>query len=150
MAMNRTQIPSGVTVTLTAETASELMTRNPVSLREGATLAEALTCLTDRGIGGAAVIDEAGRPVGVLTDSDLVVHKRETLAAMKADDEDRTLVRDVMTPAVFTIGTTAKAGTVIEHMRSLNVHRLFVVDEAGTLLGVITSLDILRHLELPA
>jgi len=146
--MHPTLIPSGIALTLSAETASELMTRSPVSLREGATLAEAIACLTDRGIGGAPVIDEAGRPVGVLTESDLVVHKREGLAGMKPADEERTLVRDIMTPAVFTVRTDARAAAVIEHMRSLNVHRIFVVDEAGILVGVITSLDILRRLDL--
>jgi CBS domain-containing protein len=147
--MNHTLVPGGVTLTLSAELACDLMTQNPMSLREGSTFAEAIGCMTDRGIGGAPVIDEAGRPVGVLTDSDLVVHKREGRAGMKPVDEDRTLVRDVMTPAVFTVRTTARAGAVIEHMRSLNVHRIFVVDEAGILVGVITSLDILRRLELP-
>jgi CBS domain-containing protein len=31
-------------------------------------------------------------------------------------------------------------------MVDLKVHRLFVVDDLGTLVGVITVLDVLRHL----
>jgi predicted transcriptional regulator len=147
--MKATVSSRGTGVRLTAETAADLMTRSPVSLGEGATIAEAVNCLTERGISGAPVIDEAGRPVGVLTESDLVVHCKEGLAGKKAADDDRALVCDLMTPAVFTIRTDAAATTVIEHMRALNVHRIFVVDEAGILVGVITSLDILRRLELP-
>jgi len=47
-------------------TASEFMEPNPVSIRDTATVAEALAVLTDRGHGAAPVVDEAGKPVGVL------------------------------------------------------------------------------------
>jgi CBS domain-containing protein len=145
--MNTTVLPSGVTLTLSAKTVAELMTASPVSLREGATIAEAVACLTERGISGAPVIDEAGRPVGVLTESDLMIHHRERSAAAHPETPDLAAVRDVMTPAVFTLRTDAPAVTLIEHMRSLNVHRMFVVDEDGSLVGVVTALDLLRHLE---
>jgi CBS domain-containing protein len=145
--MNATLLPRGVTLTLSAKTVAELMTPSPVSLREGATIAEALACLTERGISGAPVIDEAGRPVGVLTESDLVIHRRESPTGTGVAAPDRAAVRDVMTPAVFTLRTDAPAVTVIEHMRSLNVHRIFVVDEDGSLVGVVTALDLLRRLE---
>jgi len=63
---------------LQAESAAELMTANPVSVRENATLREALVLLIDKGFSAAPVIDNAGRPVGVLSRSDLLVHDRET------------------------------------------------------------------------
>ena len=56
------------------------------------------------------------------------------------------ILRDLMTPAVFSVTPDAAATEVIEHMLALNVHRLFVVDRAGVLVGVISVLDILRHL----
>jgi CBS domain-containing protein len=146
--MNETLSPSGIALTFPARTVGELMTPSPVSLAEGATVSEAISCLTDRGISGAPVIDAAGRPVGVLTQSDLIIHFRERSLADPAS-EVRAIVRDVMTPAVFTLRPDAPAATVIEHMRALNVHRLFVVDGNGLLVGVVTALDILRHLELP-
>jgi CBS domain-containing protein len=40
------------------------------------------------------------------------------------------------------------ASSVVEQMRELNVHRLFVVDEDGVMVGVITAMDIIRHLRL--
>lgn len=145
--MSTTLAPSNVTLTLTAKTIAELMTPSPVSLREGATIPEAVACLTSRGISGAPVIDEAGRPVGVLTESDLMIHDRERSAGAAGSEPDRASVRDVMTPAVFTLRTDAPAVTVIEHMRALHVHRIFVVDEYGILVGVVTALDLLRRLE---
>jgi CBS domain-containing protein len=38
------------------------------------------------------------------------------------------------------------AGKVVSEMVSLKVHRLFVVDDDGILVGVISALDVLRHL----
>jgi predicted transcriptional regulator len=145
--MSATLTPSGISLTLAAKTAADLMSPNPISLREEATLAEAITSLIDRGISGAAVIDAAGRPVGVLTEADIVVHARERLIGATAADQS--LVCDVMTPAVFTLRTDSGAATVIQHMRSLNVHRIFIVDNDGILVGVVTALDLLRKFELP-
>src|SRR5207302_6938674 len=62
---------------LRAETAADLMTANPVSVREDASLKEAIALLIDRGYSAAPVIDRAGRPVGVLSRTDVIVHDRE-------------------------------------------------------------------------
>src|SRR5438876_12353514 len=66
------------TLGLTAETAAELMTSNPVSLRDTATLAEAIALLTDKGLSAAPVIDAAGHPIGVLSRRDTLAPDRET------------------------------------------------------------------------
>jgi len=155
---------------LRAETAAELMTPDPVSIREDATLREAIALLIDRGYSAAPVIDAAGRPVGVLSRTDVLVHDREHVEHLAAVPEyydradlttdenealgegfqvecvDPTQVRDVMTPAVFAVGPETPAARVVGDMLSLRVHRLFVVDQAGVLVGVISALDVLRHL----
>jgi len=51
-----------------------------------------------------------------------------------------------MTPAVFSVGPDTPAAKVVHDLLSLNVHRLFVVDENGVLVGVISTIDVLRHL----
>jgi CBS domain-containing protein len=153
------------TVALKAQTAAELMTPNPLSIRGDATLHEAVAFLVDRNISGAPVIDEAGRPIGVLSHTDILVHDREgsehfappeveygTPLPRKMWDEfqiervDPTPVREFMTPAVFCVSTDTAVWGVIEQMRDLNVHRLFVTDDNGVLVGVITAMDVVRHL----
>jgi CBS domain-containing protein len=159
---------------LTARTAADLMTARPASLLERATAREAAVFLTQRGVSAAPVINEAGGPVGVLSQTDLVVHDGEEMdaqairractedfgdvaagtieardlwqdvAAEPVDDQAR--VRDLMTPTVFTVRLDAPAAQVVEDMLALRVHRLFVVDESGVLVGVITATDVLRHL----
>ena len=163
--MNATiTVPAGV-MTLRARTASELMTPNPLSLRDDITLKEAIAFLVDRDLSGAPVIDEAGRPVGVLTQSDVLVHDREEVEhvvppeaeyctplprkwwdGFQIERVDTTPVRDLMTPAVFCVDLDTPAHEVVEQMRNLKVHRLFVVDEDGVMVGVITAMDVLRHL----
>lgn len=160
----------GARLTLAADTARDLMMPDPVSLSADATVREALALLIDRGISAAPVIDSAGRPVGVLSRTDLLVHDREQARHAGLESEfyqrselttragerlrdgfqvegvDRTRVRDLMTPAVFAVAPETPAAQVVEQILSLKVHRLFVVDGDGVLVGVVSALDVLRHL----
>jgi CBS domain-containing protein len=52
----------------------------------------------------------------------------------------------MMTPAVFCVSLTTPAWSVVDQMRELNVHRLFVTDENGVLVGVISAMDVVRNL----
>jgi CBS domain-containing protein len=156
---------------LEADTAADVMSANPISLRADATVREALGLLTENEYSAAPVIDEAGRPVGVLSRSDLLVHDREKtdyldtrprfedLGRVRArtgekldsgfhvESVDPALVRDLMTPAVFSVTPETPIREVVGEMLRLKVHRLFVVDAAGALIGVISPYDILRYLD---
>jgi len=128
-------------------TAEDLMSRNPQSVRDNATVDEAVKFLTDRAISGAPVINESGRPVGVISRTDLLIHERERRRTTNEHEAaDTTPVSAVMTPIVFTAREKDTAQKVTEQMVALNVHRLFVVDAADVLIGVITPLDVLRKL----
>ena len=143
-------------ITLPATLAEDLMTANPLSIQETLTAREARNVLIDKAISGAPVIDAAGRPVGVLSQTDLLIHDREGLsvsvdqrrapAEVAVGGAADTLVREVMTQGVFSVGRHAPIGRVIDDMCEMNVHRLFVVDAAGILVGVISAMDVLRHL----
>lgn len=124
-------------------TAADLMSPHLVSLRFDATVAEATALLVDRGINAAPVIDEAGHPIGVLSHTDLLAHDRERYGRTEPDSAR---ARDLMTPAVFAVSPGTPAVQVIEDMLAHRVHRLFVLDDSRTLVGVVTALDILRHI----
>src|SRR5262245_27204091 len=68
-------------------TAQEMMTPNPHSIREHATLDEAITFLIDKGFRAAPVIDDSGRPVGVISQSDIVIHDREKVGKAHHEHE---------------------------------------------------------------
>ena len=154
---------------LAKKTAADLMTRDPVSICDDATVHEAVAMLTDRGFSAAPVIDKAGRAVGVLSRADIVVHDRELghssgrgpdyyreseptepeeacPPGFHIEKPDRMLVRDIMTPMVFAVPPDASARRVVADMVGLKVHRLFVVDGEGILVGVISSLDVLKNI----
>lgn len=158
-------------VSLWAETAADLMTANPVSIRDDASIKEVLVLFTEKGFSAAPVIDRSGRPVGVISRFDLIVHDREMIDFVKQVPEyytrsqlvtaagehltgfqvervDRSRVSDLMTPTIFAVRPDTPAVKVIDEMRHLKVHRLFVVDEDEVLIGVISALDILSHLRL--
>jgi CBS domain-containing protein len=63
---------------------------------------------------------------------------------------DPTPVADIMTPVVFAVPLDMNADQVVAYMLSLHVHQLFVVDPSGLLVGVISALDILRHMKKQA
>jgi CBS domain-containing protein len=158
---------------LYAATAEDLMTRNPVSIDFHATLKDAAAILTDREIGAVPVIDDAGRPFGVLSRTDLVRHDREKPAYLRPESQTYgeseltlssgeklgggflvetivpTEVTEVMTPTVVSVPTDMPAIEVVTKMVALKVHRLFVVDATGVLVGVISTFDILRNLRRP-
>ena len=153
-------------VVLDAATAADLMAPNPVSVAAGASVQEAAAFLTNKGFSAAPVIDEAGRPVGVLSQSDIVVHDRESGPCVSGHPEyyersdlsppkiiwrdvvngDPTQVRDIMTPIVFSVAPETPAYKVIEEMLAHKVHRLFVVGSDGVLVGTVSTVDVLRHL----
>jgi CBS domain-containing protein len=144
------------------------MAPNPVSIAAGASVQEAAAFLADKGFSATPVIDEAGRPVGVLSRSDIVVHDRESgpyetgnpeyyerddlrtprIIRTEVVNGDPTQVRDIMTPVVFSVPPDTPAYKVIEEMLAHKVHRLFVVGGDGILVGTISTVDVLRHLRL--
>ncbi|MCS7044825.1 MAG: CBS domain-containing protein [Gemmataceae bacterium] len=160
---------AGPTLRLYAETARDLMAPNPISIRADAHIREALALLTDKGFSAAPVIDDAGRPIGVLSRSDLLVHDREKsdylapspeyfyeqelhtrdgrpIEGFQVENVETTRVRDLMTPALFAVSPDTPAAKVISDMIGLRVHRLFVVDDDGVLVGVISTMDVLKRL----
>ena len=120
------------------------MTANPLSVEETLTAREARAFFIDKGISAAPVIDDAGRPVGVLSQTDLLIHDQEN--PRTSAEASETLVSELMTEGVFAVPRHAPIKRVIGGMCELNVHRLFVVDAAGILVGVISAMDVLRHL----
>jgi|SRR6516165_7054373 CBS domain-containing protein len=150
---------------LWAETAQDLMVANPISIHANAVVQEAIAFLIDKGFSAAPVIDEAGKPIGVLSRTDILVHDRTRTGShipdfyaradlsgdrvpkgFQVENVDRTRVRDLMTPMVLSVSPQTPAAKVVSEMLALKVHRLFVVGEGGVLVGVISALDILKHL----
>lgn len=130
-----------------SQRASDIMTRNPSSIRADASVEEAVAFFVNGQFSAAAVIDGRGRPLGVLSQSDIIVHLREQQGRRGLEPGAlRTLVHDLMTPAVFSVGPETPVRRLLKQMADLNVHRLFVVDATGVLVGVVSASDIVHSL----
>jgi CBS domain-containing protein len=146
--------------------AADVMATNPKSLGREATVRDTAKFFRTHGIHTAPVIDEAGRPLGVVTRTDLLDYwgrRRDRLAAI-ADGETTLnssnagpdgaivdlLVTDIMTPVVFCVPSDAPVARIIEKILALEVRCLFVTDEHGVLVGVVSVFDLLRSATRPA
>lgn len=133
---------------LDAETAADLMTPSPIAIRQDARLLEATNLLTEKDISALPILNEAGRPVGVLSRTDIVRYFGAN-AWSRSAASGNPAVREIMTPALLSVPPETSAVEVVAKLLGLgNVHRLFVVDHEGALVGVVSAKDVLRKLHL--
>jgi arabinose-5-phosphate isomerase len=105
---------------------------------EAATLKDALLEMTRKGLGMTAIVDDAGRLLGVFTDGDL----RRTLE--KAIDVRTADIADLMSRNPKTIGPDQLAVEAVERMQELKINGLLVVDAEGRLAGALNMHDLLK------
>jgi predicted transcriptional regulator len=94
--------------------------------------------MTARGVGSVVVVDGL-KPIGILTDRDVVV--RVTAPGL---DAMRIPVGTVMSSPVVTVSERESVDAAIQLMEQHGIRRLPVVDEAGQLSTILTMDDILR------
>jgi IMP dehydrogenase len=111
----------------------------PVTLRPGASVAEALEVMERYRISGVPIVDEADILVGILTNRDL---RFETDTAQPVSALMTS--RDLITAPV---GTTLEQAEAILHRHK--VEKLPVVDADGRLKGLITVKDISKKIRYP-
>ncbi|MEI2731512.1 MAG: GuaB1 family IMP dehydrogenase-related protein [Dermatophilaceae bacterium] len=103
-----------------------------VTLTPTSTVGDAMAVLPQRAHGAAVVVDEAGRPVGIVTDADLGAVDRFTQ------------VHQVMTREVVTLADDVDPEAAFERLGEVH-HRLApVVDAEGRLVGLLTRVGALR------
>jgi len=93
--------------------------------------------LLAKGFSGAPVVDDRGVPIGIISKSDLV---RDQFLLGGGNKR----VSEVMMPAAFTLPETASIYEAAALMAERHVHRVPVVAEDGRVVGIVSSLDVLR------
>ncbi|NDP47994.1 MAG: KpsF/GutQ family sugar-phosphate isomerase [Sulfuriferula multivorans] len=107
-------------------------------INHDASLKTALLEMTEKGLGMTAVVDTAGKVVGVFTDGDL------RRALEHALDLQQARVTDLMTHHPKTIHADELAVAAVEKMESLKINGLLVVDENNVLVGALNMHDLLK------
>jgi predicted transcriptional regulator len=122
-------------------TIGEICSREVVFVARSESCAQAARLMREHHVGSLVVVQDIGRrvPVGMLTDRDLAVG----VMALGLDPE-KTIVEAVMRPDVVLVREYEGIGRAIALMRSQGVRRLPVVDEAGTLAGMLAADDLIE------
>jgi len=115
---------------------------------------ELLRLFVAGGIGAAPVVSPRGEPVGVVSKTDVLraVYDDPSSATPAADvepppaRESELRASDLMTPGPLTVPESASVAEAASIMAREHVHRLFVAGPAGTLTGVVSSMDIVSWL----
>ena len=113
-------------------TASDVMTRDPVTVSLATTFREIVRLLTSHRISSVPVVDLAGRPIGIVSQADLPL----------TEGAGRTAA-DLMSSPVHTVTAAAGLGEVARLLHAKGVKRLPVVDEDGSLVGIVSRGDML-------
>ncbi|HEY6441499.1 MAG TPA: CBS domain-containing protein [Acetobacteraceae bacterium] len=145
--------------------ASDVMTRNVLSVPPDATVAQAVELMLERGISGLFVVDATGTLAGIVTEGDLL--RRDELGTERrrswwlrliaspgrqAADFTRThgrRVADVMTHDVLSVRTDAPLEEIVTLMEERRIKRVPVL-EGDRVVGVVSRADLLRALAVAA
>jgi CBS domain-containing protein len=99
---------------------------------------EAASRMRERRVGTLIIVDDAGKPVGLLTDRDLALRVVAT-----GSDPRATLVGDVMTAHPKTVSESTPIELALSLMRSGSFRRLPVVNDDRKLVGIVSLDDVL-------
>ena len=118
-------------------TVRDVTTRKLVSVDENDAVYDAVVLMTTEDI-GAIIVTSVRKPVGILTERDLM--KKVLLEGL---DPKNTKVGEVMSAPLITIGSDASLGEATQLMQLRKIRRL-LVEEKGRIVGIITQRDLER------
>ncbi len=115
----------------------DLMTSSIVSVHPNDTILKARRLMTAHGVHALAVVDSRGKPLGMLTTTDLLKESVPTLSVSR-----------IMTPRMLSIPKSRNVSAAARMMLEYNLHHL-VVTAGGRFAGILSALDLLRALDQP-
>lgn len=141
-------------------TVYDLCHREVICADPAMTIDEVAELFAAHDISGAPVVDAAGVLRGVISTTDLARLcdtddlKRVTGGFYRslwqrpdwAGCSPGTLVRDIMSPEVIAVRASESPRMAVQLMLEQHIHRLLVLRDDGSLVGIITTTDLLRRL----
>ena len=150
--------------------AKEIMTSAVITIHENATIREAVERMLSNGISGLPVVDEQGRLVGVLSESDLILHGSEPQVphkllnaivklltheevelksahdalAVELAQVSQSTAGEFMTAPAYSVTPETPIETVAELITTHDINRVPVIDNQTRVIGIISRHDLLR------
>jgi CBS domain-containing protein len=129
-----------------ATTISDLTRKKLITIEESASVQEAAKKMMDKNISSLVVVDENSRPIGLVTERDLV-----RKVCIQDAYTSKITTKEIMSSPLITIKSRSSPSEAIDAMLQNNVRHLLVVDNNKTLddkedrpIGMITPLDFTR------
>lgn len=149
---------------------SAFMTRKVIAVTPKMPIRKLFQILKKHKIGGAPVVNQKRKVVGIVTESDLIRHFTtlktprgvHILGSLLYLDDLRKFnqelkehctetVAGLMTRPAVTISANARLSEALDLMADRHINRLPVVDKAGKLVGLLTRTNLIRALtKVPA
>jgi CBS domain-containing protein len=141
---------------------TDVMTRNVIAVREGASFREIAARLRDEHVSAFPVIDDDNQVIGVVSEGDLIAKE-----AVSGDGQNYTgplagllhrhelekargvTAGELMSKPPVTVGTGDTVSRAAQLMYDHKVKRLPVVDTAGRLNGIVSRTDVLSVFSRP-
>jgi CBS domain-containing protein len=120
--------------------AGQVCTRRVITADPNETVGEVARRMRESHVGDVVIADSQNRPVGIVTDRDIVVS-----AVAQSPDKVGTLVAgEVMSRDVITVRATEDIDAALRKMQKHGIRRLPVVGTDGRLEGILTLDDLLE------
>ena len=117
----------------------DVMSEGVVFVNAETSAAQAADVLGRHRINGAPVLGNKGRVVGVVSKTDL-------LDARHRPENGEMQVEDAMTRVVFAVRVDDPLMLAVRLMVNEDIHRALVVNDDGSLAGIVSPMDVLRGL----
>jgi IMP dehydrogenase len=115
------------------------MISNPITIRKGATVRDAMALMAEYKIGGIPVVDEGGYLSGIVTNRDLRFQR----------DMDK-IIDEVMTKEhLITTSRSTDLEAATDILQQYKIEKLPVVDKDNKLIGLLTYKDITKAKDKP-
>jgi CBS-domain-containing membrane protein len=115
------------------------MTQAVMFVNAGQSQGEVFAILRQWGVSGAPVLGACGKLVGIVTLSDLADPRRRTPATAGT-------IEDAMTRVVYAVRASDPVMAAVYLMLDEHIHRALVVNDDGTVAGIVAPIDVLRAL----
>ena len=118
-----------------ATTAEAIARRNIITVDDNDSVFDAISLMVTESI-GCIVVTSRGRPVGIITERDLM--RKVILQGM---DTKQVLTREIMSTPLITINADASLGEAALMMYDKRIRRL-LVEKGGNIIGIFTQRDL--------
>lgn len=115
----------------------KIMTKNPLTVKKTDTVSKLAEQMTKKRVGSAVVL-EGGKPIGIITDTDLT--KRIILPSK---NPKITTAGEIMSTPLIFVSPKDDYTVAIEKMKKYKIKRIPVIDK-GKLVGILTTTDIAK------